>query len=190
VTLSDPSGLAATSGADGGGGCGELCLHLIALDRAVSGALNGIGSTIGSALYGDAEQKKGPGGVTIVNNARGIVGNFVGIFGDENSMTLGLWWGGAVIVSHTDIGTDPSTNATLAHEYGHVAQVNTLGPAYIPAYIALMVPATLDFAMINVGSEDPVSWHDWHPMEIHAQSTIPGAPLFPSYERFKQRMSP
>lgn len=99
-------------------------------------------------------------------------------------MTFGAWWGDAVIVSRTDIGTDPALNETLAHEYGHVAQVNTLGPAYAPANLIGWAPALLNYGIFAIASpDDGVSLHDWNPMEIHAQSTVRSAPLFPSSKR-------
>jgi len=137
-------------------------------------------NAVGGALFGEtASPVSGPQGVTIINNARGgIVGGFVGLFGDDNTMTLGS----GLIVSRKNLGSDPSQNITLAHEYGHIAQAQMLGAGYIPTYLALQAPALFDYLLLSVVFHEPVDFHDWNLMEIHAQSTIPGAPLFPSYE--------
>jgi YD repeat-containing protein len=96
-----------------------------------------IQSTIGAALFGDSAQPtQGSEGVTIVNNADGgLIGNFVGLFGSDNTMTLGS----GLIVSRIAL-TAPENVDTLNHEYGHVAQAQMLGPAYVPVYVALRAP--------------------------------------------------
>jgi len=185
--FADPSGRAFTTGDAAGGGCGRLCLAGISAERAVVSAASAILQTwtdttnaVGGALFGEtASPVSGPQGVTIINNARGgIVGGFVGLFGDDNTMTLGS----GLIVSRKNLGSDPSQNITLAHEYGHIAQAQMLGAGYIPTYLALQAPALFDYLLLSVVFHEPVDFHDWNLMEIHAQSTIPGAPLFPSYE--------
>jgi len=185
MTLADPTGMASSTGDDEGGHCGARCLDLIVaqqtLGRAVASIQDVVASatkSIGDAAFGaDSSTGHGPNGVTIVNNAGGVVGGFVGLFGPDNTMTLGS----GLIVSKVDLGNDPARSPTLRHEYGHIAQANTLGALYIPTYLALQVPAFLDYLVVSIYGFQPVSFHDSNLMEVHANASA-GLPLFPSYE--------
>lgn len=151
--------------------------------RAVDAVLSAATSSLVAAAVGNEARASVTDGVLIVNNATGIMGDLViALGGQGNTVTFGS----NLIVSSTDIGTDPTTSPVLRHEFGHVQQARALGPLYLPTYAALSVPAALDWAAFSYVGGLNIDLHDWHPMEIMANDYA-HLPLFPSYNPARTR---
>jgi len=94
-------------------------------------------------------------GVTVVNNAPGMLGDLIRTIGGgrENTITVNQY----LIISSTKA---PPEGPLMRHEMGHVEQARELGLFYQAAYIGLAIGTA-----IRAG---PNQMHTFHPMEVDA----------------------